>query len=66
MSSLAKKLEFTSAKSSAQYERLQKLLSFRQNTTESPKPATCWDDDDFIDIVLDADFNKGGKVRAIK
>jgi hypothetical protein len=55
-----------SEKPSAQYSRLQKLLSFRffdqpSKATQAPAPQ-----DDFIDIVLEADFSSKGKVRSIR
>lgn len=53
-------------KSSAQYSRLQKLLSFKffeQSTKATQTPDA---EDDFIDIVLEADFSRNGKVKSIR
>jgi len=51
----------------SQYSRLQKLLNFRffDKTPQSTEPSES-SSDDFIDIVLEADFTANGKVRNIR
>lgn len=65
MASTATKKQQTTEPSS-QYSRLQKLLSFRffEKTAEpKPQPVAA---DDYIDIVLEADFSNRGKVTSIR
>ena len=56
----------TQQKTPDQYSRLERLLSFNPfNRSEKPSP-TDDRDNDFIDIVLDADFSRSGKVKNIR
>lgn len=56
----------TDEKPSAQYSRLQKLLSFKFFEQSADAPEAITPEDDFIDIVLEADFSRNGKVRNIR
>lgn len=55
-------------KPSSQYSRLQKLLNFRffDKKTENHSREIQDENDDFIDIVLEADFSHKGKVTRIR
>ena len=55
-------------KPSSQYSRLQKLLNFRffDKKTENHVRDSLDQNDDFIDIVLEADFSRKGKVTGIR
>jgi hypothetical protein len=61
----AKKTQITE-KPSAQYSRLQRLLSFSFFDKPAPKTTTETSNDDFIDIVLEADFSHSGKVKGVR
>lgn len=53
-------------KPSNQYSRLQRLLSFGFHKRQTQETEADIRPDDFIDIVLEADFSRSGKVKTIK
>ena len=65
MLSTARKTEI-SQKQTSQYSRLQKLLAFKFFDKPSEDVASKTPSDDYIDIILEADFSNSGKVRNIK
>ena len=65
MLSIAKKITHCIF-SGTHYTRLQNLLSSETYNRHTPCNSTKNNDDDFVDIILDADFDKNGKTISLK